>query len=104
MEIEPSDRTGLFFILYYPCRRTKTIENTSTLYHPGCGSQVQTGAENWHRKPMRGFNFVPIRSDPMLIFPREDRPKGRFPLRKISIGSDWTLFHLVLSTAPDQKS
>ena len=21
------------------------------------------GTENWHRKPMRGFNFVPIRSD-----------------------------------------
>ena len=46
----------------------KKVENTSTLYHPGCGSQVQTGTENWYRKPMRGFNFVLIRSDPMLIF------------------------------------
>ena len=27
--------------------------------------------------------------------------KGRFPLRKISIGSDWTFFSLVLSTPPD---
>ena len=34
----------------------------------GCGSQVQTGTENWYQKPMHGFNFVPIRSDPMLIF------------------------------------
>ena len=29
--------------------------------------------------------------------------KGRFPLRKISIGSDWTFFHLVLSIPSDQK-
>ncbi len=29
--------------------------------------------------------------------------KGRFPLRKISIGSDWTFFSLVLSIPPDQK-
>ncbi len=33
-----------------------------------------------------------------------DTYKGRFPLRKISIGSDRTLFHLVLSAPPDQKS
>ena len=35
---------------------------------------------------------------------RHTEAKGRFPLRKISIGSDRTLFHLVLSTPPDQKS
>ena len=29
--------------------------------------------------------------------------RGRFRLRKISIGSDWTFFHLVLSALPDQK-
>ena len=29
--------------------------------------------------------------------------KGRCPVRKISIGSDWTFFHLVLSTPLDQK-
>ena len=29
--------------------------------------------------------------------------KGRFPLRKISIGSDWAFFHFVLSAQPDQK-
>jgi hypothetical protein len=29
---------------------------------------VQTGTENWYRMPMRGFNFVPIQPDPMLIF------------------------------------
>ena len=31
--------------------------------------------------------------------------KGQFPLRKISIGPklDWTFFHLVLSTLPDQN-
>ncbi len=29
--------------------------------------------------------------------------KGRFPLRKITIGSDWSFFHLVLSAPPDQK-
>ena len=38
----------------------KRVENTSTLYHPGWGSQVQTGIENWYRKPMREFSFVPI--------------------------------------------
>ncbi len=65
-------RIGLdFSILYYLHRQTKKVENTSTLYHPGCGSQVQTGTENWHRN---WFNSVPIRSDPMLIFLRENRP------------------------------
>ena len=59
---------GLFLILYYPHRQTKKVENASTLYHPGCGSKVQTGTENWFRTPMRGFNYVPIRSDPILIF------------------------------------
>ncbi len=59
-----SDRT--ISILYYRHRRTKKVENTSTLYHPGCGSQVQAGTENWHRKLTRGFKFVPI---PCLIFP-----------------------------------
>ncbi len=39
----------------------KTVENTSTLYHLGCGSQVQTGTENWYKRRMRGFSFVPIR-------------------------------------------
>ena len=24
----------------------KKVEDTSTLYHPGCGSQVQTGTDN----------------------------------------------------------
>ena len=52
----------------------KKVENTSTLYHPGCGSQVQTGTENWYRKSMRGFNFVLIRSDPMLISLSGNRP------------------------------
>ncbi len=62
-----SDWTFFQFVLSTPPDQKK-VENTSTLYHPGCGSQVQTGTENWYRKPMRGFNFVPIRSDPMLIF------------------------------------
>ncbi len=59
--------TFFHFVLSTPPDQKK-VENTSTLYHPGCGSQVQTGTENWYRKPMRGFNFVPILSDPMLIF------------------------------------
>ena len=57
-----SDWTGLFSILYYPHRRTKKVENISPVCHPGHGSQVQTGTENWDRNPMRGFNFVLIRS------------------------------------------
>ena len=61
----------------------KILENTSTLYHPGCGSHVQTGTENWYRKPMRGFNFVPIRSDPMLIFLSGNRPLSRFSTWRI---------------------
>ncbi len=66
-----SDRTGLFSILYHPHRRTKNVE---LLYYPGCGSQIQTGTENWYRKPMRGFNFVPIQSHPMLVFLSEKQP------------------------------
>ena len=60
-----------FFILYCPHRRTKKVENTSTFI---TGSQVQTGTENRHQKPTRGFNFVPIRSDPLLIFLSGNRP------------------------------
>ena len=40
---ENKHRTGLFSILYYPHRRTKKVENTSTLYHKITGS-------NWNRK------------------------------------------------------
>ncbi len=64
-----------FFILYYPHRRTKKVENTSTFITE---SHVQTGTENRHQKPMRGFNFVPIRSDPLLIFLSGNRPLGLF--------------------------
>ena len=39
-----------------------------------CGSQVQTGTKNWYRKPISGFNFVPIRSDPTFIFLSGNRP------------------------------
>ena len=76
-----------FFHLYYPHHQTKKVENTLS---PGFGSQVQTGTEKLYRKPMRGFNFVPIQSDPMLIFLSENWPykASLFPLRKISIGSD----------------
>ena len=52
-----------FSILYYPHRRTwKKVENTSTLYHPGCGSQVQTGTENWYRNSRARVQFC---SDPI---------------------------------------
>ena len=47
------------------------------LYHLGCGSQVQTGTENWYRNSLRGFNFLPIRSDPMLIFLSGNQPSDR---------------------------
>ena len=42
-----SDRTGLFFhlVLSTPPDQKK-VEKTSTIYYPGCGSQVQTGIEN----------------------------------------------------------
>ena len=66
-----SDPTGLFSILYYrsPQNRLKIL---------------QTLSENWYRKPMRGFNFVPIRSDPkpqypMLIFLNVNWPLMLFP-------------------------
>ena len=68
-----SHRIGLDFspisISYYLPRQTK---NTSTLYHPSCGSQF--GTENWYRKLMRGFKFVPIWSYLMLIFLTGNRP------------------------------
>ena len=36
-----------FSILYYiHTGGPKNVENASTLYHPGCRSQVQTGAKN----------------------------------------------------------
>ncbi len=38
-----SDQTGLFFILYYPHRWMKKVENTTTLYRKIIGS-------NWNRK------------------------------------------------------
>ncbi len=41
----------------------KKVGNTSTLCHQGCRSQVQTGTENWYRKPMRGFKV--FRSGPI---------------------------------------
>ncbi len=43
----------------------KKVESTSTLYHPGCGSQVQAGTEYSHRKPMHArvqFCPDPVRS------------------------------------------
>ena len=51
-----------FSILYYPLCQTKKVENTSTLYHPGCGS-------NWNRKLVPKaharvqFCSNPVRSD-----------------------------------------
>ena len=43
----------------------KKVENTSTLYHLDCGSQVQTETENRHQKPMHArvqFCSDPVRS------------------------------------------
>ena len=51
-----------FSILYYPHRWTKKVESTSSLYHPGCGS-------NWNRKLIAKaharvqFCSDPVRSD-----------------------------------------
>ncbi len=60
-------RIGLdFFHLVLFTPPDQKVENISTLYHPRCESQVQTGTENWYRKPMRRFNFAP---NPMLIHP-----------------------------------
>ncbi len=55
------------FVLNTP--RDKKVKNTSTLYHPGCGSQIQTGTEI----PCAGL--ILFRSDPMLIFLSGNRPK-----------------------------
>ena len=50
----------------------------------GRKSQVQTGTENWYRKPICvGFNFVPIRSDSMLIFLNGNRPLLEVVLKEI---------------------
>ena len=57
-----SDWTFFHLVLYIHTVGPKKVENTSTLYHPSCGSQIQTGTENWYRKPMRGFNFAPVPS------------------------------------------
>ncbi len=68
---ENKHRIGLDFfhlVLSAPPHQKK-VENTSTLYHPGCSHRFKLKAHgaSWYRKPMRAFNFVPIRSDPMLI-------------------------------------
>ncbi len=54
-----SDRTGLFSILYYPHRRTKKVQNTSTFYHRITGS-------NWNRKLVpKAHARVQFYSDPV---------------------------------------
>ncbi len=60
-------------VLFTP--RNQKVENASTFI---IGSQVQTGIENWYRKHIHGFNFLPIRSDPMLIFLSGNRLLGTF--------------------------
>ncbi len=66
-----SARTGLFPSCISTLPDQKKLEILQLFI---IGSQVQTGTETWYRKPMRGFNFVPIRSDPMLIFLSGNRP------------------------------
>ena len=66
-----SDRTALFSSCIIRSAEPKKLKILQLFI---CGSQVQTGTENWYRKPMLGFNFVPIRSDPMLIFLSGNRP------------------------------
>ncbi len=66
-----SDRTGLFSSCIIRSAGPKKLKILQIFI---CGSQVLTGTENWYRKSMRGFNFVPIRSDPMLIFLSGNRP------------------------------
>ncbi len=65
------DRTGLFSSCIIRSTGPKKLKILQLFI---CGSQVQTGTENWYRKPMRGFNFVPIRTDPMLIFLSGNQP------------------------------
>ena len=50
----------------------KNVENTSTLYHPGCGSQVQTGQKIGTESPICAGSI--LSSDPMLIFLSGNRP------------------------------
>ncbi len=60
---------AFFLLFFFLGGGDYPLFNTSTLYHPGCGSFFQTRTGNWYRKPMRVFSFVPIiRSDPTLIF------------------------------------
>ncbi len=59
-----SDRTGLSPSCIIRDAGPKKVENTST-NHPGCGSQVETGTENWYRKPIYAwiqFCSNPVRS------------------------------------------
>ena len=78
---QASDWIFFHLVLSAPSDQKK-LKILQPLYHPDCGSQVQiikTG--NWYRKHMRGFNFVPIRSNPMLIFLRGNRPLS--PLQEL---------------------
>ena len=56
------DRTGLFPSCIIYTAGPKKVENTSTLYHPGCGS-------NWNRKLVpKAHARVQFCSDPALMW------------------------------------
>jgi hypothetical protein len=48
--------------------RTKKVENVSTFYYPPSNVAGSIGTKNSYWWRMRRFCFVPIRSDPLLIF------------------------------------
>ncbi len=68
---ENKDRIGLTF---FPSCIIRTAGPKNSLeYFNYLSSGLRITSSNWNRKmlprkPMRGFNFVPIRSDPKLIF------------------------------------
>ena len=81
-------RTALMYCMHW---RTKT---SWTYFNSSLSELTVTGSsrtENWHRRRMRKLNFVPIRSDPMLIFLSGNRPSGRLPLKK----AEWISFTVV---------
>ena len=93
-----SDRTGLSYQLSSCIIHTtgpKKIENTSTFYHLGCGSQVQTGIENCYRKSMCGFNFC---SDPVQSYAYFPEWKSAFSLGpSLIFGTKYRLVNVVSS-------
>jgi hypothetical protein len=77
-----TDRIGLFSILYLSAPPDqKQLKILQLFIIRIVDHRFKLKQKNWYRKPMRGFDFVPLRSDPILVIFRS----GNQPSLKIFI-------------------